>query len=195
MKNNKPIKLNLGCRTKPLPTYINVDIDPNNEYADVIDNAFELKQFEDESCDLIESSHMYEHISYQESEKALKVWFQKLKRGGIVRLSVPDLSKNAALLLLTGNKNLVKNMLFGSQKDEWDFHKNGHTKESLTKDLESAGFVNVREWLWQNTWPHNYVDSYSSCYFPPMRKHFILDNGKSVDLGGVLMSLNLEATK
>jgi predicted SAM-dependent methyltransferase len=193
--NSDIVKLNLGCRTKPLPTYINVDIDPNNKFADVIDNAFELNSFKDDSIDLIESVHMFEHLSYEESDKALKVWFSKLKSGGTLRISVPDGTKASALLLLTGDKNLVKNLFCGSQRDSWDFHKNIHTLESLSKDLEKAGFENIQQWDWRTTWPHNYIDTYASAYFPPMRKNFILDNGKSVDFGGILMSLNLECKK
>jgi len=189
------IKVNLGCRTKPLPTYINVDIDPNNQYADRCDNAFVLSTFEDDSIDLIESVHMFEHLSYEETSRALEVWSRKLKPGGKLRLSVPDASKTSALLLLSGDKNLVKTMFMGSQRDPWDFHKNIHTKDSLTKDLMDAKFVNVKEWDWRTTWPHNYIDTYASAYFPPMRKNFILDNGKSVDFGGILMSLNLECDK
>jgi SAM-dependent methyltransferase len=193
---HKIIKVNLGCRTKPLPTYINVDIDPDNRYADRIDNAFTMETFEDNSIDLIEAVHMFEHLSYEESERALKVWREKLKMGGVLRLSVPDISKTAALLLLTDEKPLVKSMLYGSQRgDSWDYHKNGHTKTSLTKDMGRAGFGKVREWEWQETWPHNYVDTFASAYWPPMRKKWKLDNGKYEDMQGVLMSLNLEATK
>ena len=192
----KTIKLNLGCRTKPLPTYINVDIDPDNKYADIIDNAFELNNFADNTCDLIEATHMFEHLSYEESEKALKVWYRKLKAGGILRLSVPDMEKCSALLLLTGDKRTVSSMFYGSQRgDPWDFHKNLHTEKSLTKELHDSGFKNVRQWDWRTTWPHNYVDTFASAYWPTMRKNFILDNGKSVDLGGILMSLNLECEK
>lgn len=191
----KQVKLNLGCRTKPLPTYINVDIDPQNPYADVVDNAFELNNFEDESCDLIESVHMFEHLSYDESQRALKVWGRKLKKGGLLRISVPDMEKMSALLLLTKDKGQVKRMICGGQKNEWDFHKNLHFESSLTQELQENGFINVRKWDWRTTWPHNYVDTFASCYFPHFRKNFIMDNGGSVDLGGVLLSLNIEANK
>lgn len=193
--NNKPIKLNLGCRNKPLPTYINIDINPNNQYADIIDNAFELNKIEDNSCDLIEAVHMFEHLSYDESIRALKIWFNKLKKGGIVRLSVPDAEKHAALLLLTKDKNITKTGFCGSQKDSYDYHKNIHTKTSLTNDLIKSGFSNIQEWDWRHTFPHNYCDSYASAYWPDMRKNFILDNGRNIDLGGICMSLNLEGTK
>lgn len=195
MPELKPVKLNLGCRTKPLPTYINIDIDPNNSYADVIDNAYELNKFNDESCDLIEAVHMFEHLSYAESDKALAVWFKKLKPNGILRLSVPDMTKAAALLLLTDDKKLTKTFFCGSQRNEWDFHRNIHTRTSLTKDLLNAGFVDVVDWDWRTTFPHNYVDTYASAYFPSMRKNYIMDNGSSVDFGGVLMSLNMECRK
>lgn len=191
----KPIKLNLGCRTKPLPTYINVDIDPGNAYADIIDNAFQLNTFQDDSIDLIESTHMYEHLSIEESYSALNVWFKKLKKGGVLRMSVPDANKMSALLLLTNDKDTVKSLFVGSQRDAWDYHKNIHTKESLSKDFAKAGFKNITEWDWRTTWPHNYIDTYASAYFPTMKKNFILDNGKSVDFGGVLMSLNLQCEK
>ncbi len=193
--SEKPLKVNLGCRTRPLPTYTNVDIDPTNQYADVIDNAFELKTFKDNSISNLDAVHMYEHLSLEESDKALKVWFAKLKSGGTLRLSVPDMTKTSALLLLTNDKDLVKSMIVGSQRDSWDFHRNFHTKDSLTKDLEKAGFKNIINWEWQKTWPYNYIDSYASAYWPHFRKDFIMDNGKRVDLGGVLLSLNLECQK
>jgi SAM-dependent methyltransferase len=190
------IKVNLGCRTKPLPTYINVDIDKDNEYADRIDDALKMDTFKDGSVDLIEAVHMFEHLSYEESEKALLLWHRKLKMGGTLRLSVPDLTKLSALLLLTDEKRLVKSSFYGSQRgDQWDYHKDGHTKTSLTKEIEHAGFKDVREWQWQETWPHNYVDTFASAYWPPMKKNYKLDNGSYENLGGILMSLNLEATK
>ena len=65
----KKIQLNLGCFNKPLPGFINVDI-RDNVSADVIDNAFTLEKFEKKSVDLIYASHMLEHLTYEETEKA-----------------------------------------------------------------------------------------------------------------------------
>lgn len=191
----KEIKLNIGCRNKPLPTYVNVDIDPSNELADVIDNGFGLNNFKDDSVIEIASQHMNEHCSYVETKKVFQVWFNKLKKNGIVRISVPDMEKCSALLLLTKSKNLVRSMFYGSQKNEWDFHKNLFTKESLTKELQEAGFSNVKEWEPHNTFPFSYVDTYADCYYPDFHKKFKKDNGEIVDFGGVCLSLNLEAVK
>ena len=194
-KKEKLVKINIGCRNRPLPTYINVDIDPTNELADVVDDGLTLSTFKDGSADLIESVHMLEHLSLSGYKQALLVWFSKLKPGGVVRISVPDMEKFSALLLLTGDKSLVASGFYGSQLDEWDFHRSLHTRKGLSADLECSGFTNIREWDWRTTFPHNYVDSFASAYFPHFRKNFIMDNGKGVDLGGVCMSLNLEATK
>lgn len=192
------MKLNLGCRNKPLPTYINLDIDPNNKLADLIDDALKLTTIKDESCELIEAIHMAEHLSHADFKKALTLWWNKLKPNGILRLSVPDTAKCAALLLLTNNPKLVKSMFLGSQLNEWDIHKSIHTKESITEDLYNAagcGFVDVREWNYWDTFPHNFCDSYASAVWPPMRKKFKCDNGTIVDLGGVQLSINIEAVK
>lgn len=192
------MKLNLGCRNKPLPTYVNLDIDPNNKLADLIDDALELKKIKDNSCDLIEAVHMAEHLSQKDFKKAITLWYNKLKEGGILRLSVPDSEKCAALLLLTKDQDLVKAMFMGSQLNEWDFHRSLHTKDSVIHALQYAGgigFRDIREWNYWDTFPHNYCDSYAAAVWPPMRKKFKLDNGKLVDLGGIQLSLNIEATK
>ena len=74
----KQIKVNLGCRTKPLPTYVNVDIDPSNQYADRTDNAFVLSTFEDNSIDFIflDASHKYSDV-----RDDLNAWYTKIKKG------------------------------------------------------------------------------------------------------------------
>lgn len=191
---NKPIKLNLGCYDKKFPDYINIDVREDTK-CDLVDNVITLDKVPDNSCDLIEAIHVLEHFSYRETEKALSCWFSKLKVGGIVRIAVPDMEKVCALFLATKDKDMFKSSFWGSQKHDFDYHRNGFTEESLGKDLIKAGFKNPQRWDWQTTYPHNYVDSYASSYFPPMRKKFLCANGKEVDLGGVLISLNMQGVK
>lgn len=193
-QKGKKIKLNLGCRNRPLPTYINIDIDASNPYADLIDNAFELNNIQDNSCDLIEAIHMAEHLSYAEFVKALRIWYRKLRNYGTLRLSVPDLNKICGLFHFTNNHDLVKSAFSGSQHDEWDFHKATFTKDSLIKYLSDAGFNGIKEWEYSNTWPHSYIDSYAAAVWPPMMKKYTLMSGE-VDLGGIQLSLNLECVK
>ena len=195
MKNNiDKTCLNLGCFNKKLPGFINVDIRPEVE-PDVVDDAFKLKSFKANSVDLIYSSHMLEHLDFKDSKKALKRWFDILKYDGILRLAVPDMTAAFAHYFYWGDLKLMYSNLWGSQRHDFDYHKSGYDKKTLTEKLHEAGFKEVREWDWQTTSPHNYVDDYSQAYYPDFCKKNILGNGTEVDLGGKLMSLNLEAIK
>lgn len=191
---NEEIKLNLGCFNKKLPGFINIDI-REDVNPDMVDNAFTLEKIQDETVSLIYCCHMLEHLNYEETKKALKIWFDKLVPGGILRLAVPDLEAVCALFLLTKEKNIVKSSFWGSQRHEFDFHKNGWDFESLKIELEECGYKEIRRWDWQIIEPHNYVDDYSQSYWPPMRKKYFCANGTQIDLGGKLISLNVEATK
>lgn len=188
------LKLNLGCFDKKLPGFTNVDIRPDCN-PDIVDNAFELLTIENNSVDLIYCCHMLEHLSYEETKKALKVWHNKLKPGGMLRLAVPDLEKACSLYLLIKDKQKLKSMFWGSQRHEFDFHKNGWSFNELEEELHEAGFDNVDYWSWQHTEPHNYCDDYSQSYFPDMQKDYKLSNGKWIEGGGVLLSLNVQAFK
>lgn len=188
------LKLNLGCFDKKLPGFTNIDIRPECN-PDVIDNAFTLETIKDDSVDLIYCCHMLEHLSYEESQQALKVWYKKLKKGGILRLAVPNLEKACSLYLLTRNKNLIKSMFWGSQRHEFDYHKNGWSFGDLYGELQKAGFGKIMTYEWQDVEPHNYIDDYSQSYWPPMHKKHKCANGEEIDFGGQLLSLNVEATK
>jgi len=176
-------KLNLGCYNKQLPGFINVDV-RSEVNPDVCDDVIKLDKFQKESIDLIYSSHVLEHFSYKDTDIALGRWFEILKKGGVLRLAVPDLEAVFAHYFYHKDLQALKHMLYGSQRHDFDFHYNGWTFESLKSDLERAGFSDVQLWDWRTTEPHNYCDDYSQAYVPHMDK----ENGK-------LMSLNVEAKK
>ena len=87
---SKKIKLNLGCYDRKIYGFVNVDVREDVE-PDVVDDAFKLHKFEDNSVDLIYACHMLEHGDYKESEQALIRWREVLKPGGTLRLAVPDM--------------------------------------------------------------------------------------------------------
>ena len=58
------MKLNLGCFNKQLPGFVNVDIREDVK-PDVVDSAFTLKKFENNSVEVVYASHMLEHLDYQ----------------------------------------------------------------------------------------------------------------------------------
>jgi predicted SAM-dependent methyltransferase len=176
------MKLNLGCFNKKLPGFTNVDIREDVK-PDVVDNCFTLEKFEDNSVDLIYCCHVLEHLDYTETKMALARWYQVLRPGGTVRLSVPDLEATFAHYFYHKDLQSLMHMLYGSQRHPFDYHKNGWDFERLKQDLEAGGFINVHRWDWRTTEPHNYCDDYSQAYCPHM------------DKSGKLMSLNIEGTK
>lgn len=86
--------LDLGCGPfKVFPHFIGVD---NGHHwgmhgADVrVDSAEKLDLFASESCDLVFSSHLLEHIPYESVPATLSEWMRVVKRGGHMALYLPD---------------------------------------------------------------------------------------------------------
>ena len=178
------MKLHLGCYSKKIHGFINIDIRSDVE-PDLVDDVFKLEKIKGNSVDLIYCCHVLEHANRQEALDAMKRWHEVLKTGGVLRLSVPDLEAVFAAYFYFKDLRLLQNFLYGSQKHPYDFHYSGWDFQTMKEDLEKVGFKNVRKWDWRKTFPHNYVDDYSQAYLPHMAKYG----------GGKLMSLNVEATK
>lgn len=86
--------LDLGCGPfKVFPHFIGVD---NGHHwgmhgADVrVDSAEKLDLFASESCDLVFSSHLLEHIPFETVPATLSEWMRVVKRGGHMALYLPD---------------------------------------------------------------------------------------------------------
>lgn len=187
------MKLNLGCGTRLMEGYVNVDIrqEPNpSEHADkltcqpdVIDDIKTLSKFENNSADLIYNCHVFEHFYRNERLSILKRWFDVLKPGGNFRIAVPDfdaVAKAHVEKIVPFEK--LWSSLNGSQRHPYDVHLHVYTMETLKSDLESVGFINVKRydaWEFLADW-----DDYSKATHPHM-------SGKS----GYLLSLNVEADK
>ena len=181
-RENKPVKLHLGCGTKILKDFINIDIRLDLG-ADIVDDVGELNVVEDSSVDLIYVCHVLEHFGRDVYLSVLKRWYTVLTDGGILRVSVPDF-ENVVNMYNTGYplKNLI-GFLYGGQTYEHNYHYIAFDFNTLRADLESVGFRDVKLWDWRAT-EHSDIDDYSQAYIPHMDK----DNG-------ILMSLNVQATK
>lgn len=188
------MKLNLGCFNKKIYGFINVDIRPDVN-PDVIDDAFKLEKFHENSAELIYCSHMFEHLDFDEADKAIRRWYSVLKKDGILRLSVPNMEAVFAHYFYWKNLKLLRSALWGSQRHPFDYHRCGWDESTLTEFLTERGFKNCRIWSPESTEPHSHIDDYSQAYFPDGYKPMKLGNGKRIDLGGKLMSLNMEAIK
>lgn len=180
-----PRKLHLGCGRRVIPGFIHIDVAdlPHVDYAcDVRDLSF----IADGSVDLIYASHVLEHFGRHECGPVLAEWGRILRKGGVLRLSVPDFAACAALYyeqgLRDGLSGLV-GLVSGGQRDEFDFHKMIFDAALLTHELLTNGFSFVQPWDWRTT-EHAHIDDFSQAYIPHLDKA----NGRH-------MSLNLEGIK
>ncbi|MFQ3368230.1 MAG: putative SAM-dependent methyltransferase [Methylophilaceae bacterium] len=105
------IRLNLGCASRPLEGYINIDLDTKDKiiarYPNVkIPNNLDIFQYDIfnlpfDDCSILEirSESMLEHLSFLEE----KIFFYEMQRvlavGGVLDFSVPDFEKTMKLWL------------------------------------------------------------------------------------------------
>lgn len=180
---DKKLKLYLGCFNKPIPHFVNVDVRPYPEtLCDVVDDILKLEKFEDESVHEILSVHTLEHVGRYEYKDALKIWFSKLKKGGILWLSVPDIQACCEHYIYHHDLEFLLSFFVGSQKHKYDYHYMVFDYTILSKALTEVGFSNIELYDWTKT-DFAYIDSYQGSY------------AKHLDRSSRLMSLNVKATK
>ena len=85
----REIKLHLGCGKKFIPGFIHIDL-ADYPHIDYKRNISDLSMFEDNSVDLIYCCHAVEYFDREEVRNILKEWYRVLKKGGILRVAVPD---------------------------------------------------------------------------------------------------------
>jgi len=176
------IKLHLGCGEKRIDGFINID----SRYlptVDKVDNIRFLRSFEDNSIDLIYSSHVLEHFSRWDYHQCLKRWYDLLKPGALLRIAVPDFAKIARHYIEFEDVHALSGMIYGGQ----DYPENNHfwcwDFNELKKDLEKTGFRNIQRYDWRET-EHSHIDDCSQAYLPHLEKE-----------EGWLRSLNVEGIK
>lgn len=179
------MKLHLGCGKRDFgPDWVHIDC---GDYPHVTSHDIVCLPFNDNSCDLIYSSHTIEYFDREEVVDILSEWHRVLRIGGIIRLAVPNFETMARLYYV--NVMPIETFLgplYGKMQPsgcEVIYHKTVYDFCSLRTLLESIGFDDIGIYDWRQT-EHSHVDDHSQAYMPHMDK----DNG-------VLISLNVEGTK
>jgi SAM-dependent methyltransferase len=98
--------LNLGCGNRFHPEWTNIDasyVDPHVQIHDVRKGL----PFSDETFDVVYHSHLLEHLPREAALPFSRECYRVLKRGGIIRVAVPDLERIARLYLQTLDKALL----------------------------------------------------------------------------------------
>lgn len=178
------MKLHLGCGKRDFgKDWIHID---GGNFEHLHSHDIVNLPFEDNSVDLIYSSHVIEYFDRTEVVDVLKKWHRVLKPNGTLRLAVPNFGI-MSLLYVEENLSLDNFLgpLYGKMPmgNSTIYHKTVYDFQSLKTVLEGCGFRDVGFYDWRTT-EHSHIDDHSQAYIPHMDK----ENGE-------LISLNVEAKK
>ncbi|NES05838.1 MAG: methyltransferase domain-containing protein [Okeania sp. SIO2F4] len=143
---NGVINLHVGCGHINHPKFINIDglLAPHIHYIRPIDS---LAPFKDSSVDLIYGSHCLEHFSHRIVSQVLNEWFRVLKKGGILRISVPDFDFLIDKYRASGNDiNKIISPLMGGKNYKFNFHMTVFNQSNLELLIKKTGFKEVIKW-------------------------------------------------
>ncbi len=171
-----PFRLHIGGQ-KPLEGWKILDIAPG-PFVDYVGDCADLSQFAANSVDELYLSHVLEHLGHQgEFEQALTGFFRVLKPGGVISVGVPDMQALCEIFLAPqtplGVKFGVVNILFGGQKNPYDFHRAGFDENLLRHFLQAAGFEAVER----------------------LGNFGLIDDASTYEYAGRTVSLNMRARK
>lgn len=138
------VRLNIGCGHIPIDGYVNVDM-RELPGVDVVAPVDQLP-FDDGVLDELYSAHLLEHFPLEElRRRLLPYWIEKLRPGGTLRAVVPDAQ---AMIDRYGAGEIpyeqFREVFFGGQEYEGDFHFNMFTTESLSELFADVGLEDVR---------------------------------------------------
>jgi hypothetical protein len=138
-------RLNVGCGHIALEGYLNVDT-RKLPGVDIVAEATALP-LEEGSVQEIASSHLVEHFTANILQKVvLPYWFRMLRPGGILTTVAPD----GEAMLAGVHEGIMtfddfREVLFGGQDYDGDFHYNLITPESFSDVLSRTGFVSIEK--------------------------------------------------
>ena len=178
-------KLHLGCGSVHIAGFINIDavFTPAIDFRCRLNRLYDF--FPENSISEIYICHTMEHLPARFLSLYLKQFHHILRKGGILRISVPDIER----CLIASRKqrwsdaqlDLLQGVMGGGQDHKYNYHKLFFWPEYLRRKLETAGFVNIEEY--------------------PLRPHFAGDdvqdasNCAGFEPYGMGLSLNIKGEK
>ena len=132
------IKLNIGAGSTVIEGFTPIDRKLGTE-------AFPLP-YANDSVDEIRASHILEHFTFGDAQKAMEEWSRVLKPGGRIRISVPDVDK-----VLKDETPHRLFYLMGGQMHADDVHKSAYDRNRLTALMHQNGLKQIKDWYSPNT--------------------------------------------
>lgn len=131
------IRLDLGAGSVSPPGFIPLGRDHGSEIYPL--------PYADESVEEIRASHVLEHFSYRHLDAVVADWVRCLKKGGKLKIAVPDF-ETIAKNYLEGSRQPHESFILGGQMDRDDYHKAMFDRDRLRKLLADAGLVLISPW-------------------------------------------------
>jgi len=135
--------LNIGCTPdhnannynywiKGTLVVCNMDVD-ESAGADLIQDITQpVPDYLHNKFDIVWASHVLEHISRNDLRQAVQNMYDMLKPGGELWVWVPCMEYACREILAGRDTSAVQALVFGGQKNEYDFHRTGYTLDALT---------------------------------------------------------------
>jgi len=139
-----------------------------------VDVVADIRQlpFKDNSIELIETYHTFEHIPRQEITSTLLDWFRVLKLDGKLIIEIPDFEQNCRDYLDAVERKdwddtiMQLGYIYGGDSIvPEDAHRWGYSPLSLAEFLYSACFRDIR-----STKPRSYLTKQAACLGMSCRK-------------------------
>lgn len=186
------IKINMGCGWRNFgDDWISID---GGDYPHLDHKDVTKLPFEDNTVDLIYSSHLISYFDRQEIVPIFNEWKRVLKPNGVLRIATPDFQAMADLYAYDNiSLDTFLGPIFGKMSFNEDkiFHKTIYDFNSLSKILTEIGFNDVKKYDWKNT-EHSQFDDHSKAHYPHDKQAIV--SGVFTDKH-TLLSLNIEAIK
>lgn len=125
------VKLNVGGGDVEIDGFVNIDIK----------NGIDARKlpYPDNSVDVLYASHILEHFDYdKEVDAVLQEWVRVLRPGGLLQISVPDVSKYCRDRNET-NSFIYDRMFLGGHTDKNDRHGSVFDETKLKQAMGNAG--------------------------------------------------------
>ncbi|MEQ9446151.1 MAG: methyltransferase domain-containing protein [Rhodospirillaceae bacterium] len=122
----------------------------NGPLVDIVGTCTDMSLFPDHCCSDIYCSHVIEHLSLAgELTQTLNEFYRILAPGGVLRVSVPDVSVlfrfyNDPRSTAEVRLELLK-YIYGGQTSSYDFHKWGFDAELMHILLKNTGFEDIEQ--------------------------------------------------
>lgn len=149
-RSKKGLKLHIGCSNIYLNNWVNVDL--GNPTADMELDCLDLSsQFDDNSADIVLSSHLIEHFDDTQVYGAVKEWYRVLNHDGWLILECPDLQRCLETFLAIDKNNIKERVnnfpqIFGRPDwHEYQIHRTGFWPERLIQMMKDVGFRHIEK--------------------------------------------------